>query len=108
MNNAVAPGNTVEIVAPSGGLTSGQPLLVGGMVGISHSKYAEGETAVIDLEGAYTVPKAGGAAWATGDKLYWDDTNKVFTKTATSNTLAGYAWAVAASGAASGVIILRQ
>jgi hypothetical protein len=36
-----------------------------------------------------------GQAWAVGDKVYWDDTNKRFTKTSTSNTLAGYAVAAA-------------
>lgn len=108
MNNAVSSGNTIEIAAPAGGLTSGQPILVGAMVGISHSTYAEGETAVINLCGAYTVAKAGSQAWAAGAKLYWDDTNKVFTTTVGSNVAAGFAWASALSAAATGVVILRQ
>ena len=108
MNTLVSQGNTVEIPTPSGGYASGQPVLVGTIVGICGNKYAEGDTAVINLFGAHTVAKASGAAWAVGDKLYWDDTAKVFNKTASGNTLAGYAWAVAASGAATGIILLRQ
>lgn len=43
------------------------------------------------------APKAA-VAWAAMDKLYWDNTNKVVTNVATSNTLIGYALEPAASG----------
>ncbi|MDI3319985.1 DUF2190 family protein [Pinibacter soli] len=108
MNTLVSSGKTVEVVTPSGGYGSGQPVLLGSIVGISANKYAQNDTAVIYLVGAHKVAKASGAAWAVGDKIYWDDTAKVFTKTATSNTLAGYAWAAALSADATGVIFLRQ
>lgn len=36
------------------------------------------------------APKAA-VAWSALDKLYWDNTAKVFTNVATSNTLIGYA-----------------
>lgn len=35
--------------------------------------------------------KATGEAWAVGAAIYWDDTAKKFTTTATDNTLCGYA-----------------
>lgn len=41
------------------------------------------------------APKAAGAAWSVGDALYWDDTAKNFTKTASGNTLCAYALAAA-------------
>lgn len=107
MNTLVNKGQSIEIPAPAGGFVSGQPVLVGSIVGISVNKYAEGETSVIWLTGSHIVPKAA-EVWAAGDKLYWDDTAKKFTKTATSNTLAGYAGAPAINGAATGIIILRQ
>lgn len=37
-------------------------------------------------------------AWSALDKLYWDNTNKVVTNVATSNTLIGYALEAALSG----------
>jgi hypothetical protein len=43
-----------------------------------------------------------------GEQLYWDDTNKVFNKTSSGNTWAGYAYSAAQSGDASGIILLRQ
>lgn len=37
------------------------------------------------------IGKAGALAIGVGDALYWDDTNKVVNKTASGNTLMGYA-----------------
>jgi predicted RecA/RadA family phage recombinase len=47
-----------------------------------------------------------GVAWTAGDKLYWDDTNKRFTKTSTSNTLCALAAEDKASAAATGQVLL--
>lgn len=108
MNTLVVTGRSIEVAAPSGGLESGQPYLVGKLVGISANKYKEGETAVISLVGAHDVPKATGAVWNQGDILYWDDSAKNFTKTSSANTQAGYAFVGAGSSAAVGQILLRQ
>ena len=43
------------------------------------------------------APKAA-VAWSALDKLYWDNTAKVITNVATSNTLIGYALEAALSG----------
>ncbi|MBV7529030.1 DUF2190 family protein [Chitinophaga sp. sic0106] len=107
MNTLVSKGNCIEVVAPSGGYSSGQPVLVGALVGISANKYAQNEIAVINLSGAFVVAKAA-EAWNAGDKLYWDATNSVFTKTVGSNTFAGYAYSAALSAAGTGIILLRQ
>lgn len=45
----------------------------------------------------YGAAKAA-VAWSALDKLYWDDTAKVVTNVATSNTLIGYALEAALSG----------
>jgi predicted RecA/RadA family phage recombinase len=50
------------------------------------------------------APKATGAAWTMGQKLYWDDTAKKFTGTSSANTLCGYAAAPAASGDTTGSV----
>jgi predicted RecA/RadA family phage recombinase len=49
-----------------------------------------------------------GVAWTAGDKLYWDDTGKKFTKTSASNTLCGIATEDKASAAATGFVLLDQ
>lgn len=53
------------------------------------------------------VPKATGEAWAFGDAIYWDDINKVFTKTSTSNTLCGMVRVAALSADTTGSIDLN-
>lgn len=107
MNTMVNKGRSIEVVAPSGGYASGQPVKVGSLVGISSNLYLQGDTAVIWLTGTHTVAKAA-QAWTAGAQLYWDATNNVFTTVSTSNTFAGYAWADALSGDATGLIMLRQ
>jgi predicted RecA/RadA family phage recombinase len=47
-----------------------------------------------------------GVAWTAGDKIYWDDTNKRFTKTSSGNTLAGVVYEDKASAAATGFVLL--
>lgn len=101
-------GEVMPVVAPSGGYTSGQTVKVGSMVGIALKSAAEGLTCEVALTGVWQVTKATGEVWAPGDKLYWSATNSNFTKTATSNTAAGYAWADAGTGATSGQILLKQ
>lgn len=49
-----------------------------------------------------------GVAWTAGDKLYWDDTAKRFTKTLTSNTLCGIAAEDKVSAAGTGLVLLDQ
>jgi predicted RecA/RadA family phage recombinase len=68
----------------------------------------ERNTFVYDSE-IDAAPTDTGAAWAVGDKIYWDNTNKVFTKTATSNTLVGYALeAKGSADAVSGLIAFNS
>jgi len=107
MNTLLNKGRSIEVVAPTGGYTSGQPVLVGSLVGISADTYAAGQTAVIWLTGTHLMAKAVGAI-TQGTKLYWDATNNVVTTTATNNTMVGYAWSAQASGDASVYVLLRQ
>lgn len=107
MNTQVNRGKSIEVIAPGGGYASGQPVKVGSLVGISSNTYLVGATAVIWLTGTHIVAKAA-VAFTAGALLYWDATNSVFTNVATSNTFAGYAWADALAGDATGLIMLRQ
>jgi len=106
VNTQVGRGKSIEITAAAA-LASGQPVLVGALVGISANKYSIGDTAVIWLVGTHSVPKAA-EAWTPGIKLYWDNVNNVFTLTAGANAFAGYAGAAALITDPTGLIILRQ
>ena len=106
MKNYIQPGNTLTIAAPSGGVTSGQPVAVGSLRGFAASTAAEGIDVAIARTGVFECVKESGAAWAVGDKLYLKADGSGFNKTATSNTLFGFAAAPAASGDVAGQILL--
>ena len=98
MNNYIQPGNTVTLIAPYD-VTSGSGLLVGSIFGVASGDALSGEEVETALVGVFDLAKTASQAWIAGDKVYWDDTNKVVTKTATGNTLIGAAVAAVAGGA---------
>lgn len=108
MKNQTSKGDTIDIVTPAGGLLSGQFALIGVLGGVAGITSAQGEKNVLHREGVFTLPKATGATWTQGDQLYWDATNKVFTKTSAGNTAKGSAGADAATGDATGSVVLDR
>lgn len=108
MKTQLNKGKAIEITTPSGGYASGQPVKVGSLVGISSNTYLQNDTAVIWLLGTHLVAKTAAQAWTAGALLYWDATASSFTTTSTSNTLAGYAYADAASADTTGYILLSH
>ena len=109
MKTFIANGDSLQISAPVGGVVGGAPFKQGSIIGIVVASAAEAELFTLSIKGAYgSVPKTTGAAWVVGDMLYWDATNSLFTKTASGNTFAGYAYEAAASGDAVGSILLSH
>ena len=98
MKNYVQPGNTITLTAPYA-FVSGDGLLVGSIFGVAAGSAALGETVEASLVGVFDLKKVASQAWAAGDKVYWDNTNKEATKTATANTLIGVATEAVAGGA---------
>lgn len=107
MKNFVHEGDALDLVAPSGGVTSGKGVKIAAIIAIAAVTAAAGETFAGYVRGVFDVDSDTGTAWAVGDIVYWDDTNKVFTKTSTSNTKAGYVAAAKASGGTTGRIRLQ-
>lgn len=106
MRNYVQPGNSLDLVAPAGGVTSGVGVKIGAIIAIAAVTAAAAATFAGYVDGVFDAAADTGTAWAAGDVVYWDDTNKRFTKTATANTKAGYAVAAKTSGATVGRIAL--
>jgi predicted RecA/RadA family phage recombinase len=98
MKNYIQPGHTITLAAPSA-VTSGSGVLVGAIFGIAAHDAASGEPVEALTVGVIDINKVGSQAWAVGDKVYWDNTNKRTTKTATDNTLIGVALGAVGSGA---------
>ena len=98
MKNYIQPGHTITLTAPAA-VTSGSGVLVGAIFGIAAHDAASGEPVETLTVGVIDINKVGTQAWAVGDKVYWDNTNKRATKIATDNTLIGVALGVVGSGA---------
>jgi predicted RecA/RadA family phage recombinase len=84
-------GDEVEVIpyTPSGAdVQAGQVVLMGQLVGIATRKIKDGWLGDLNIRGGiYTVTTAG--AYARGTTVYWDNTAKKVTTTATSNKVFG-------------------
>ena len=98
MKNFVQEGNQVSVPAPYD-VVSGAGLLVGSLFGVAVFTQTSGNPVEVSLEGVFDLTKAASQAWTVGAKIYWDDTAKNCTTTASSNKLIGVALAAVGSGA---------
>ena len=90
----------------------GDGVEIGDTVGISQSRHHFAANAAAEIVVAMPgvsryddVTKDAGTVWAVGDKLYWDQTDKNWTKTASGNALGAIARAAATSAATTGSIL---
>jgi predicted RecA/RadA family phage recombinase len=98
MKNYVQRGETVTLIAPAAVL-SGAGVLVGSIFGVAEYTAGSGDEVEVNLVGVFELPKATGAI-SQGAKVYWDNTAKNVTTTASGNSLIGAAVSAALSGAA--------
>ena len=87
---------------PSGAVSAGDVVIVGGIVGVAPRDIAANVKGVLDVSGEFQFTKKADAAinFAAGDRVYWDDTNNQATSTATGNTFLGWSTIVAGNTAA--------
>ena len=104
MKNLIQRAKMLTVAAPSGGVSSGDPVLIGAIFGIAASDAAEGVELEIATAGVFVLPKATGETWSVGDNLYWDSIKKNLTKSSTiaHNALVAMAAATAGSKDTSG------
>ena len=89
-------GNIATLIAPYA-VASGAGALVGSIFGLAQSDVANAVAGEFLLEGICDIAKATGAL-SQGALIYWDNTAKNVTATATANKLIGVATAAALSG----------
>ena len=107
MKNYINSGKSITVIAPTGGVSSGDGVLIGSLFGVAAFDAAESEDVEIQTTGVMVLPKLPTDVVAVGDLLHWDATNNRLTKTATSNKLIGVAIASAGNGATTTVIRLN-
>lgn len=80
-------------------VASGDVVKVGNRVGVALGDIASTEEGSVAMSEVFEVPKVAALAVTAGDDLYWDVLDGNMNKTASGNTLAGYAFADAAADA---------
>lgn len=111
MKNFVQPGTNLDLIAPSGGVTAGLGYLIGALFVVASFTAAEGETFVGVREGVFELAATTHAtdqAFAAGDPVYWNDTTKKVTATATGNQRIGFATEAKVSTDAVAKVLLVQ
>jgi predicted RecA/RadA family phage recombinase len=100
MKNFIQRGDIITVTAPTGGVTSGQGVLIGNLFGVAATTVAEGESAEIATVGVYELPKLASAVIAAGDRVAWDDTAKQVVLPGTGMVPIGVATIAAGNGVA--------
>lgn len=97
MKNFIQIGDTIDFVAPSGGVTSGVPLIIGSFFIVPVATKLESETFAGVVEGVVSgMPKLSADVVAVGDKLNFNDATDELQKA--TSTLDGVVTATKAAG----------
>lgn len=72
MKTFIQNGDVITVVAPTGGIQSGDGVIVGALFGVAAFTTAEGEAAEIATRGVYVLPKEPTAVIAAGAQVAWD------------------------------------
>jgi predicted RecA/RadA family phage recombinase len=104
--NYIQEGDTLTLTAPYA-VTTGGGLLVGSLFAVAGVTLANGVSGSCFIEGVFELTKNSAEAWTVGLKVYWDNTNKVVTSTASGNTLIGCATEPAANPSSVGRVRLN-
>jgi len=106
--NHIQHGDILSVTAPAA-LSSGDGVLIGAaLFGIALGDAASGALVEIAREGVWTLPKTSALAISVGDRLFWDATNKVVNKTATSQVCIGIAVSAAANPSSTVEVLLES
>lgn len=97
MKNYRAPGNVITFTAGAA-YSSGDPVIIGSVIGIATADVANGAVGEAQLVGVFELAKKSADTPSAGAKAYWDNTNKEVTTTSTANTLLGVFVAAYGSG----------
>lgn len=76
-------------------VTSGQPVIVGDLIGIAQHDIAAGEDGLLMMTGVFTLPKVGAGTWQRGVQLWLTKDGKLTSEEkdgTDTNAFAGTAW----------------
>lgn len=105
MKNYKGSGDIVVVAAPEAA-SSGEFLIKGGIHGVAGIAVDNGVDVPLHRKGVFVLPKEAGAAWAAGDRLFWNAATKVFSKDTTDRPVDAVAAAAAGSDDETGDVLL--
>ena len=76
MKTSIQHGDAITVTAPTGGVASGDGVIVGTLFGVAAFTTAEGEAVEIATRGVYVLPKNPTAVLAQGARVAWDASAK--------------------------------
>lgn len=88
MRTQTQTGNVITVAAPYA-VASGDGAKVGSFFGIATSAAAISASLELALTGTYAITCLAADSGAVGTKMYWDDTNKRLTTTASTHMFVG-------------------
>ncbi|ANL47952.1 hypothetical protein AMC87_CH03299 [Rhizobium phaseoli] len=94
MKNYVQKGENLTFPAPYA-VSSGDGVLKGSIFGVAAGDAESGAEVDVVTVGVFTLPKVSTDVMAVGEPIYWDNTAKLVTTTATGNTKIGVSVATA-------------
>lgn len=101
----VQEGGVIDYTA-SGTISNGDVVPLTTMVGVALDDAVSGDTISLAIAGVFKIDAATADTVAVGDALYFDASNRVVTKTSTSNTPAGTA-VTAKAGSTAGTVNVK-
>lgn len=108
MKNFVSNGNSVQLIAPVGGVVGGAVYGVQNIIGVVVASAAQDEQFTLSIKGVFSgVKKKAAEAWAQGQTLYYDPATGELTTTAGVLKVAGYAADAALAADVIGNVILK-
>lgn len=79
MKNFLQQGDSLDLIAPAGGVVSGNAILVGASIlAVAVASRAATEIFAGQVEGVFTLPKKTADVFAAGAKANWNNTTKEF------------------------------
>lgn len=89
--NFVQNGDTITVVSPSGGVSSGDPVLIVEIFGVATHDAVATADLELALSGVFTLPADTNLVIAQGDRVFWDAANGWVDKTASAQVAVGRA-----------------
>jgi len=106
-SNFLKPGNVNTFTAPTGGVTNGVPVLIGGVFVVPLDTVAAGLSFEGRSDGVWNLTKNTGETWVEGDGVYWDVGNLRASNDPTVGLVIGSVEIAAGSSATLGAVRLN-